>query len=672
MGRKLKIGDYVLLPKGSHGPPYDGFLYAEISDTCQVEPVTSFNGSVRKKRVGYRVKVFTDREEPLYLDIAKSRPLIQFSTTELEKELEERPKECLGMYVGKGLLDKSGKTYLNYGQVTRAFLRKGSVWCNVKFRKLSNGDQLTDLEFSGDDLLDLEVSKLQFALGLGVDVPFENVESRVPQFRAELDAMTRSDTHDHWIQKFKKIVPAHSSQRVTDQFLESEIIDIASLIGDWDVLSRYLTTNEVTKNLSVDFNFNTDNEAFGECITGPPTPYDQGTSSTLQSQNERRQEFRGTSQEPLQPSKIQNNMVVNRVAVEPVQVEDLKQGLKTQVEVQPVAMEFQNLRVSNSGQVASPYSKHSYHPSNTQLQKHSVTFKIGAYGKSHSAEEATSGIEEVLMEEIRHSVKTDEAYIRAYCIMMGELPLAPFWVWRNPTLMANNFEENYLPKKWTKLPELKPVDVVDIDEFYTLYHSMEDAANRYYVHSYGALLAKIGQNMNSGFLVVGGRPGFQAMRVHVRKNVIHILVAYMRQLVNKFLSEVLLGSEEVLTWMAREATTNSPVFDQNVRMRLTTLQLTELVNRAAGNGGGGHGGGGNMAKVTAKEEGGWTSTIPKELRNTIPKANGINICLLSYTKQGCKKKNAGCNFSHKEAGSPSCPQPLQDWIKETYGSYAGP
>ena len=328
-------------------------------------------------------------------------------------------------------------------------------------------------------------------------------------------------------------------------------------MGDWDALTAYLPEvpvkkqETVVKNLRVEFNSDTD--GFGDCLTGDlMTPLH---ASSMASQNLRRQEFRTSavpqvlslSQQSQPMSSQGSGHVASRGQVE-VQ-RDLSEEGRRFHDGAEVQQQFRNLQVatgpygspmSYQGSVqSSAYSKHSYHPTRAQLQKHKITFKNGAYGKSYTLEEATAGIEVVLMHEMMHSVKSDEAYIRSYCIMMGDLTLVPWSAWRNATLLANNFEEHYLPVKWTKLPELRPMDVTDLDHFRTLYYSMEEAAARYYVDSYCVLLGRVRSNLLGAFKIVGGRAGFMAMRPGSRKNIIHVLVSYLRMIVNQFVVEVL-------------------------------------------------------------------------------------------------------------------------------------
>ena len=712
VGRRLKIGDYVLLPKGSSAPPQDGIVYAIIKGTCQLDQMNKFHASVCKKKPGWTVQILTnDDTETILLDIPKNYPLIQYCTTELEQEIVDRPKEGLGMFVGKGLEDHDGNLFINYGQVTSLSVRGGETYCNVTFRKLPDGSSLTDMEFQCEEIMDLEVSILQYGLGLGVNVPFVSADRRIVTIRGDLENMNRSDGHERWIKEFGKIQAARPDQMILDQFLEHRELNLAKLLAGWDGLTEYIPVppvkkQVVTKNLHVEFNSDTD--GFGDCLTGDPsTPLNSGT---MAAQNSRRQEFRSSSIPqvlPLpdhpQPLNFRGRDTVaphDRVAI-PRRDRSVEGRRRSQEGVEPqrpyhdgvdVQRQFQNLQVasgpygsgsphSSHGSSSQPsiYSKHSYHPTRAQLQKHKITFKDGAYGKSYTEEEATAGIEVVLMHEMMHSVKADEAYIRSYCIMMGDLTLVPWSAWRNASLLANNFEEHYLPVKWTKLPDLKSMDVTDLDHFWTLFYSMEEAAARYYVDSYCLLLGRVRTNLLGGFKIVGGRAGFMAMRAGARKNVIHVMVSYMRVIVNKFVVEVLSAQGEPVAWMNREATTTSILFDQNVRMQLTTLQFTELASRANGFGGNGNGHGnvnnnvnnnGNGNGGGKKEE--WSSKMPDGLRATIPKHEGKNICLLSYTSQGCKKENDGCKFSHKKAGSPSCSPDLQAWIEKTYGSYVGP
>ena len=638
-----------------------------------LEKTNQFNASVCKRKPGWEVKVITyDTNQIITLEIPKSYALIQYCSTELEMELDLRPKESLGMFVGRGLLDKSGDEYINYGQVKGCCVRDGVAYCTVVFRLLPDGSAITNMEFPMEDLLDFEVSLLQFTLGLGVGVVHANADRRVTAFRSVLENMDVKDSHEQWEKEFGTFGLARANQTVLDPFLEPVEISLEKILGNYPVLARYTATvenkkplvREVAKNLRVEFNV--DDEGFGECNTGNPVTPARVTSS-MQSQNQRRQEFRTSAIQKVIPLNHDNQQHAIKDSVE-VQHQNLS------VDVQQAA--FSNLQVSplsgyGSSSPASSYSKHSYHPTNAQLQKHKVTFKDGAYGKSNTQEEATAGIEMVLMQEMRYSVKTDEAYIRSYCIMMGDLMIAPFWTWRDASLLALNFEENYLPVKWTKLPELKAIDVIDMDDFWALFYSMERAAGRYYVSSYCELLARARQNLLGGFRVVGGRPGFEAMRAPVRKNIIHVLVAYLRLIVHMFVAEVLVADADPVEWMDREATMNSPMYNQHVRIQLTNLQMSDFAARTAGMRGGSGGGGSTGVVGQPKGDGEWTSRMSKELRATVPKHDGKNICLLSYTSQGCKKEK-DCSFHHKKAGSPACPPLLKQWIKDTYGSYVGP
>ena len=673
MGRRLKIDDYVLLPMGSSAAPENGILYAEITGTCMLEKCNKFNASVSKRRPGWVVKVFTsDDSQELILEIPKSYPLIQYCSTELENELGLRPKELLGMYVGRGLLDQKGDDYINYGQVNSVSVRENVAYCTVVFRLLPDGSAITNMEFRADELIEFEVTLLQFTMGMGVGTIFKNADRRVGTFRTILEHMQLSDDHARWIKEFGSFGVARPNQTVLDPFLEPVEISLSKILSNWPALARYVPEVKppaLVKDLRVAFNV--DDEGFGECISGNPvTPV--RAADSLQSKNQRRQEYRNTAVSQVLPLPFEHPQ---RAAVK-LPVEEQRQGLS--VEVQRESLE--RLQVSPGGYASSSpsssygsnYAKHGYHPTHAQLQKHKITFRDGAYGKSSSLEEATVGIDEVLGEELHHSVKNGEAYIRTYCIMMGDLTLVPYGMWRNGTLAVNNYEESYMPVKWTKLPELKAVEVVELDEFWSLYHSMEEAAARYYVNSYCLLLARTRTNLLAAFMVVGGRPGFIRMRVSVRKNVIHVLVAYLRRIVSKFVMEVLATGADAMEWMNREAGVNAPAYEQHVRALLTNIQLSELATRSMNSHGNGHGDRGGGGDRSAKEDGEWTSRMPKNIRDSIPKADGTGICLLSYTRQGCKKQGDGCVFHHKKAGSPSCPPALQEWIAKTYGTYVGP
>ena len=169
VGRRLKVGDIVLLPKGSSALPYNGILYAEILGPCTLKNNNQFNASVSKRRPGWEVQVFTNDDAlTLILEIPKTYPLIQYCSTELGVEIDLRPKEFLGMFVGRGLEDEHGVTFINYGQVNSVTIRDGISYCMVVFRKLPDGSILSNMEFPGDELMEFEVTLLQFVMGLGV------------------------------------------------------------------------------------------------------------------------------------------------------------------------------------------------------------------------------------------------------------------------------------------------------------------------------------------------------------------------------------------------------------------------------------------------------------------------------------------------------------------------
>lgn len=675
VGRRLKIKDVVLLPKGSSDAPYNGILYAEIIGTCMLANNNQFNASVSKRRPGWEVQVFTNDDTlNLVLEIPKSYPLIQYCSTELGVEIDLRPKEFLGMFIGRGLLDEHGSTFINYGQVQSVSIRDGMSYCMVVFRKLPDGSILANMEFPGEELMEFEVTLLQFTMGLGVGTEFTNADRRVTAFRTILEGMDASTSHAQWEKDFSSLSVARADQKVLDPFLEPVEISLSKIFSKWPLLSRYIPVVEgkpraVSKDLRVEFDLN-DNGFGNVAIGNPVTPV--RVDESLQSQNARRQEFRASANPQVLPLPSDHvRHVKEQVAV---QSQD-----QYSIELQPEldsSIQLRRLSISPDGydqaqpSESAAYSKHGYHPTRAQLQKHKITFKSGSYGTSKTLSEASTRIEEVLEQELLHSVKADEAHVKTWCIMMGDLVLAPYFSWRSASLLANNFEDHYMPVKWNKLPELKALEVVDIDDFWELYHAMEQAAARYYVSSYCALLSRLRLHINGGFLVVGGRPGFVGMRQPIRRNIIHVMVAYIRAVVNRFVGDVLTKGADAATWMEREATIDSPMYVQYVRTRLTNLQLSELSARAHRSGGGNGGDNGKQRSSGDGKE--WTSKMPDGMHSTIPKEDGKNMCLMSYTSQGCKKKNDGCKYSHKKGGSPRCPGPLSDWIKETYGSYVGP
>ena len=382
-------------------------------------------------------------------------------------------------------------------------------------------------------------------MGLGVGVPFASADRRVVTFRGVLEEMNKGQDHCQWIKNFRTICPAHPDQMLLDPFLESVEIDIPKIVGDWDALMEYLPdiktkAPKVVKNLQ----FNMDDDGFGECISGGLVTPENAAPMTAH--NLRRQNFRSstiTQVLPLpNPSQSSNPGGRQHVAYPVVVQRDISEveGQRGLSDIELQRNSFLNLHVAgpSSSSQASAYSKHSYHPTRAQLQKHQITFRHGAYGKSYSLDEATAGIGDVVSEELLHSVKAEEAYIRTFCIMMGDLIITPFWMWRTSALMASSYEKTYMPVKWTKLPEVKAIDVTSMDDFWSLFYIMEQAAAHYYTDSYVALLARLCLNLIAGFSIIGGHPGSNVMRMVARKNVIHLLVNYMRVMVNKFVHEV--------------------------------------------------------------------------------------------------------------------------------------
>ena len=68
--------------------------------------------------------------------------------------------------------------------------------------------------------MELEVSIMQYGLGLGVNVPFACADGRVITFRGVLENMDKNDGHEQWIKEFRKIDPARADQMILDRFLE--------------------------------------------------------------------------------------------------------------------------------------------------------------------------------------------------------------------------------------------------------------------------------------------------------------------------------------------------------------------------------------------------------------------------------------------------------------------
>lgn len=641
-------GDYVLLPIGTHSAPYDGIVYAEVLAKCRLDSTNRFNISVRKRRVGWTVRLILDDEDDIEeLDVPKSYPLTQYPSASLAKELKIRPKSYLGMYVGKALRGDDDAEYLNYGQVISVELNEEEssvVHCTVQFRDQSDGSQLIDVIYPGHELDEYQVTQLHYVLGLGVGQPFLNAESRVPEFSQALEFMSQSTSHATFIKKFHTIVVARPDQEILDAYLETREINLNTLLDEWVGLQGYLPafTPAPVRPVGIDLSSTFEKScAFGNVPMTPATPANviipgqpaPSPMDPLHANNLRRQEQRA----PL-----------------------------------PVVLPAVGTKIDAVlGSHHAPVSKHAFIPTDAQLAKHMLTFKEGTYGTSKSRLEAMNGIEVVYMQENLVSVNQKQALVRSYCIMVGELQNTPLHCWADASMLAFNYEEAYEPIKWTKLPVLEPKGVNDIDEFWVLYQSMQDAAHRYYVDSYSYVLTKIRTNLTIGLSTVGGREGFVALQASTRKTIIAVMVAYMRMILNRFIMECLPHGDSVdpIQWANREASSDAPFFQQHIRANLTTLMVRDmsigpsLKNRK------------QRRELDEKpdgeevEEKNWSHRPPADILKLIPKQDGKNMCLLTYTSKGCKKTPEECAYTHQKENSPGMRPAVQAWIKSNYGSY---
>lgn len=652
------VNDYVLLPQGTLPAPNDGIRYGRIIEEVFLAPSGRFNASARKSKAGWKITIYL--EPPIVMEVPKSYVISTVGSTVLSLELVERPRELVGIFVAKGMTAAGGEVYINYGQVNDLGPEKDdpveSRGYSVKFRPLPDGGKLEDQIFSEAEITDSEVTFEQYILGLGVGVAIANPEYTAARFAEQLITFNKKSYHSSWVKKFKSVSIAPTTCCVLDKWLRPVEVDVDTVLAGYtgleevidQAMGRGVKAPEILRSLGNEF------EAFcisNESVAGPPEvkvgvpggPHP--TTPPMQARNAVRQAVRQTTTQVA-------------AAGGPASVVPMPDAT-----YDPSSLKHQ--------QVA---NKLAYVPTESQMHKHSVTFRSGVYGKSSTRVEHMAGVEIVFEEEVQLATTRAMAQIRSICVMQGSIHLVPLLVWESCDAVAFKFEENaWEPIKWTKSPEVVLTPVDDYDHFWRLYNQMQLAAARYYVEGYGRVLEHVKQNLMAGLLQFGGKEQFDSLRRENRITTLQCAVNYMRSLVGKYLNEILLqcSTIPVIQWLTME-TTQSPMFYGLVSRRWQTIHLQDVRSAMA------------SASTTAAPSRPKASVggrgQPDEERTPVEKnplaalkqyipmgANGSRVCLVDFTNKGCRNKD--CIYSPRTPAMGQLDVRLQRWLERNHGSY---
>ena len=673
-------GDYVLLPQFTMAAPNDGILYAQIDVSVPLVSTNPYNVSGKKGKIGWKLTVLMD--PPTTIIVPRHLVITSVDTELLAEELEFKPREYIGLFIVKGLVDKNDKTYINYGQIidfTPATDTEPSGFL-VTFRPTSDGLELMDQTFTEEGIAGREVTIQQFALGLGMGQTFKEPEETALRFADQLESFGRGSTLSSFLKTFKSVVIVEPTCIILDGRLEAKEIDtdrvltgFVNLYGMIHAPSTVQSSTVVGRSLTQEFDaFNIDNHLEKENVEVKPTasgisfgspevaatPQNPARSilvstpakvAPMEARNSVRQMMRQTSTNIGQPAQVQ--FVSNPPAMVPA------------VTFDPSTFKQQHMA-----------SKLAYVPTEPQMHRHSVTFRSGVYGKSSTKMEHMGGIEVVFEVEVQYATTRDNAQIRTYCIMVGDGHKAPMQLWESCDSEAFNFEESYRDLKWSKLPEvdLKPVD--DMDVFWRLYNQFQLAASRYYVDGYCRVLEHIKQNLIAGILQYGGKEQFESLSRNNRITFLQSAIKYMRAVVGKYMNELLLPVPQpttpIMQWISGEGIMSS-LYQGLVSSKWQAIQMRDIRMSAIDRQRGGvdRQRGGVVEEVIAVVPGINQSPNPlsKELKATIPKVDGINACLVSFTNRGCN--NPKCTYKKRTPEMGQLHPGVQKWLKDVHGSY---
>jgi hypothetical protein len=689
----IGIDSFVLLPAGTMPVPDHGVLYAQIKEAKNMTKTnTRFNTSVKKKKLGWMVDVHMDSGIESIL-VSKSYPLPGYKSDELRGEMDSRPKQFLGQFMAAGLSDADGNEYINYAQVINTKLTEdGGVLCEVKFRALPNGSSQANRTYTGEQVGDNEVTKLQYILGLGMGVPGNFPENRASQYEEKVQTMPVTATLANWKKTFGTIVMVNGQTPILNDRLIPMEPDFTRELEPWMGLHILMEDDEDEFHEVYKSPVRSLGRSFASMGTNDLSAIGHDLENhELQRRNTARQAARGVTEvEPPAPAATADARPgawnghpqptgtgtrpsvtfaeVNKPATQPWTTNpsgETKPALRMEPDPEPTTLKHQQLA-----------NKLAYIPTDSQLAKHIVTFRVGAYGKSSTKREAMAGIEIVFELENQMAVTRGEAQVRALCIMQGDLHLMPLGGWRDAASVAFMFEDSWEPIKWTKAPVLDLPDVTSLDEFWRLFYAMEEAVARYYVHAYGRVLGQLRLNILAAIRQMGGLGAFDQLAQPNRVAAIQCAIKYIRIVLSKFVMEILSTrqTDNVVTWIEQEAK-QGLVYQTQLAARWSALQLRDINEKVT-----------TPREIPVKGKGAPAPTPPspgspldkEKLRLTpallalIPKHEGINVCLMSYTTRGCKKTAEICSWHHRGPGSPDLPAALQKWSRAAHGSYLKP
>ena len=666
-------GDYVLLPQYTMAAPNDGILYAQIIVSVPLVSTNPYNVSGKKGKIGWKLTVYMD--PPSTITVPRHLVITSVDTELLAQELDFKPREYVGLFVVKALLDQDGKEYINYGQIIDFIPATETEPAGfiVTFRPTSNGLELLDQTFTEEGVAGREVTIQQFALGLGMGQTFKEPEETALRFADLLETFGRDSPLSSFLKTFKSVVIVEPTCIILDQRLEAKEIDTDRVLSGYVHLYGMIHAPSTTKpsvaigrSLTQEFDaFNIDTQSEKENMGNKSATLGMSMAAfgTVASPNEVIYSDKDVTPLKAAPMEARNSVrqMMRQTAI------DVGHTAKVQFVHNPPLVEPPASFDPSTYKQQHLASKMAYVPTEPQMHRHSVTFRSGVYGKSSTKMEHMGGIEVIFEVEVQYATTRDNAQIRTYCIMVGDGHKAPMQLWESCDSEAFNFEESYRDLKWSKLPEidLKPVDNMDI--FWRLYNQFQLAASRYYVDGYCRVLEHIKQNLIAGILQYGGKEQFESLSRNNRITFLQSAIKYMRAVVGKYMNEMLLPTPQPTTplshWISGEGLMSN-LYQGLISSKWQAIQMRDIrmstIERLRG-------GVVEEASTTVSAKHQPSNQLSKELKATIPKVDGVNACLVSFTNRGCKNKM--CTYKNRTPEMGQLHPDVQQWLRDNHGSY---
>lgn len=665
-------GEYVLLPQGTMTAPNHGILYAQIVEGVTMAATNPLNVSTRKRKKAWKLMAYVD--PPTELEVPKHLVIGSIPSATLSEELETKPREFLGTFVAKQMADNSGQGFPNYGQVVDIIAPTGdkTEWgFLVTFRPLHDGNEIDDHVFTEEEISSHDVTIQQYALGLGMGEVFTDPEGQALRFADSLESFPKTASLSSYRKSFMSVVIAPPTCIILNARLDPMEIDLDLVLSGYTGLKGLIVPNEpfkrsLTQEFS-DFQIGSSPTGVTEIkpvvpsVPNPGVTFDTGVPTTPIPGPAA--SFLGTASLPIVMDS--NNAIPTMQSRNSVRQLMRQTATNAQAQMMPIQASQAAFDPSTFKQQHMA-NKLAYVPTEPQMHKHSVTFRSGVYGKSTTRVEHMAGIEIVFERELQFAASRANAIIRSKCIMGGAAYTAPMQVWESSEIDSFLFEEIHGDIQWSKAPDVVLVAIDDLDKFWRLYNQMQLAAGRYYVDEYSRVLEHVKQNLKAGFLNDGGTTAFDGLHKENRVTILQCAIKYMRAVMGKYMNEMLLPCSQVplVQWLSLEGM-QSELYTGQIVSRWRSVQMLDMRKQMANRSPGVQKD--KEAKVDNHPKRGGPNSLSQELRDTIPKVDGINACLVSFTNKGCN--NAMCTYKKRTPAMGQLNPAVQEWLISTHGSY---